>query len=70
MLLIRAEGDSAQLHQRPKSAERMDAAQGAPLAYLSFPPQHRTGRHSANPLAALNLALSRIARRLLAASVG
>lgn len=38
----------------PKLARLMDAAEEDVLAYMSFPPQHRTRLHSTNPLERLN----------------
>ncbi|PTQ63724.1 transposase-like protein [Sphingomonas sp. PP-CE-3G-477] len=38
----------------PKLAKLMDTAQEDVLAYMSFPPQHRTKLHSTNPLERLN----------------
>src|SRR3978361_1740822 len=38
----------------PKLAALMDAAEPDVLAYMSFPPQHRTKLHSTNPLERLN----------------
>ena len=38
----------------PKLAILMDAAEPDVLAYMSFPPQHRTKLHSTNPLERLN----------------
>ena len=38
----------------PKIAKLMDTAEEDVLAYLSFPPQHRTKLHSTNPLERLN----------------
>lgn len=38
----------------PKLAKLMDAAEEDVLAYMSFPPQHRTKLHSTNPLERLN----------------
>ena len=38
----------------PKLARLMDAAEQDVLAYMSFPPQHRTKLHSTNPLERLN----------------
>ena len=34
----------------PTLAALMDHAEPDALAYMSFPPQHRTKRHSANPI--------------------
>jgi transposase-like protein len=39
---------------RPKLATLMDGAEPDVLAYMSFPPQHRTKLHSTNPLERLN----------------
>ena len=38
----------------PKLARMMDTAEEDVLAYMSFPPQHRTKLHSTNPLERLN----------------
>lgn len=38
----------------PKLAKLMDTAEEDVLAYMSFPPQHRTKLHSTNPLERLN----------------
>ena len=38
----------------PKLAALMDHAEPDVLAYMSFPPQHRTKLHSTNPLERLN----------------
>jgi len=38
----------------PKLATLMDTAEGDVLAYMSFPPQHRTKLHSTNPLERVN----------------
>ena len=38
----------------PKLAKLMDTAEADVLAYMSFPPQHRTKVHSTNPLERLN----------------
>lgn len=38
----------------PKLAKLMDDAEQDVLAYMSFPPQHRTKLHSTNPLERLN----------------
>ena len=38
----------------PKLARMMDTAEEDVLAYMSFPPQHRTRLHSTNPLERLN----------------
>ena len=38
----------------PKLADLMDQAEPDVLAYMSFPPQHRTKLHSTNPLERLN----------------
>ena len=38
----------------PKLATLMDSAEEDVLAYMSFPPQHRTKLHSTNPLERLN----------------
>ena len=38
----------------PKLAALMDEAEPDVLAYMSFPPQHRTKLHSTNPLERLN----------------
>ena len=38
----------------PKLARLMDTAEEDVLAYMSFPPQHRTKLHSTNPLERLN----------------
>ncbi len=38
----------------PKLAKMMDTAEEDVLAYMSFPPQHRTKLHSTNPLERLN----------------
>jgi putative transposase len=38
----------------PKLARLMDSAEEDVLAYMSFPPQHRTKLHSTNPLERLN----------------
>ncbi len=38
----------------PKLAALMDQAEPDVLAYMSFPPQHRTKLHSTNPLERLN----------------
>ena len=38
----------------PKLAKLMDSAEADVLAYMSFPPQHRTKLHSTNPLERLN----------------
>lgn len=38
----------------PKIAALMDEAEPDVLAYMSFPPQHRTKLHSTNPLERLN----------------
>ncbi len=38
----------------PKLAAPMDRAEPDMLAYMSFPPQHRTKLHSTNPLERLN----------------
>ena len=38
----------------PKLADLMDQAETDVLAYMSFPPQHRTKLHSTNPLERLN----------------
>ena len=38
----------------PKLARMMDTAKEGVLAYMSFPPQHRTNLHSTNPLERLN----------------
>lgn len=38
----------------PKLARMMDTAEQDVLAYMSFPPQHRTNLHSTNPLERLN----------------
>ena len=38
----------------PKLARLMDTAEKDVLAYMSFPPQHRTKLHSTNPLERLN----------------
>jgi len=38
----------------PKLATLMDQAEADVLAYMSFPPQHRTKLHSTNPLERLN----------------
>jgi putative transposase len=38
----------------PKLAKLMDTAEEDVLAYMLFPPQHRTKLHSTNPLERLN----------------
>ena len=43
----------------PKLADLMDQAEHDVLAYLTFPPQHRTKLHSTNPLERLNREVKR-----------
>ncbi|MDB5683486.1 MAG: transposase [Sphingomonas bacterium] len=43
----------------PKLAKLMDTAEEDVLAYMSFPPQHRTKLHSTNPLERLNGEINR-----------
>jgi putative transposase len=43
----------------PKLAALMDESEADVLAYMSFPPQHRTKLHSANPLERLNKEVKR-----------
>ena len=43
----------------PKLAALMDAAEADVLAYMTFPPQHRTKLHSTNPLERLNKEVKR-----------
>ena len=46
----------------PKLATLMDHAEPDVLAYMSFPPQHRTKLHSTNPLERLNGEIKRFHR--------
>jgi len=43
----------------PNLARMMDTAEDDVLAYMSFPPQHRTKLHSTNPLERLNGGIKR-----------
>ncbi len=43
----------------PKLAALMDESEADVLAYMSFPPQHRTKLHSTNPLERLNKEVKR-----------
>jgi transposase-like protein len=40
--------------KRPKLAAFLDEAEADVLTYMTFPPQHRTKLHSANPIERLN----------------